>query len=69
MPGDPLPPRDPQEPLELVVLGLRWDDDRGWVEVRRRLDPRWDAHVLAEHLTAYLLGLNHDIAAGLLNAG
>jgi hypothetical protein len=66
MPGDPLPPRDPHQPLELVVLGLRWDDDRGWVEVRRRLDPRWDPRVLREHFAAYLSGLNYDIAAGLL---
>jgi hypothetical protein len=37
--------------------------------VRRRLDPRWDAATLQEHLTAYLVGLNFDVAAGLLDSG
>jgi hypothetical protein len=65
LPGQPLPPPDPHARFELVVLGLRWDDDRGWVEVRRPLDSRWDQTMLQDHLTAYLLGLNYDVAAGL----
>jgi hypothetical protein len=65
MPGQPLPPPDPHARYELVVLGLRWDDARGWVEVRRPLDPRWDAAMLQQHLCGYLLGFNFDIVAGL----
>ena len=36
LPGEPLPPPDPNLALELTVLALRWDELRGWVEVRRR---------------------------------
>jgi hypothetical protein len=64
MPGEPLPPPDPTTRVELVTLALRWDESRGWVEVRRPLPARWDRAMLWEHLAAYLVGLNHDLAAG-----
>ncbi|HET7771688.1 MAG TPA: hypothetical protein VFN74_23145 [Chloroflexota bacterium] len=65
MPGDPLPPRDPQERFELSIQALRWDADRGWVEVRRVLPERWTTEMLAEQLEAYLAGFAYDVAAGL----
>jgi len=68
LPGEPLPPPDPNVALELTVLALRWDESRGWVEVRRPLDPAWTAETLQEHLTAYALGFNYDVAAGLLGS-
>jgi hypothetical protein len=68
LPGEPLPPPDPNVELELAVLSLRWDDARGWVEVRRPLDPAWTAETLQEHLSAYVLGFNYDVAAGLLGS-
>lgn len=63
MPGQPLPPPDPNVELTLVALSLRWDESRGWVEVRRRLPETWDVAVLSDHLAAYLSGLNYDLAA------
>jgi hypothetical protein len=68
LPGEPLPPPDPNVELELTVLSLRWDEARGWVEVRRPLDPAWTGQTLQEHLTAYALGFNYDVAAGLLGS-
>jgi hypothetical protein len=65
MPGDPLPPRDPQDRFELSVLALRWDADRGWVEVRRVLPAQWGPEMVAELLEAYLTGFAYDVAAGL----
>lgn len=65
MPGDPLPPRDPNDRLELALLALRWDPDRGWVEVRRVLPAAWDAAMLADLFEAYLAGFAYDVAAGL----
>ena len=65
MPGDPLPPRDPHERFELSIQALRWDADRGWVEVRRVLPERWTTEMLAEQLEAYLAGFAYDVAAGL----
>ena len=65
MPGDPLPPRDPKERFELSIQALRWDADRGWVEVRRVLPERWSAEMVAEQLAAYLAGFAYDVAAGL----
>ena len=66
MPGDPLPPRDPNDRFELSVLALRWDLDRGWVEVRRVLPAAWTGELLEEHFGAYLTGFVNDAAAGLL---
>jgi len=66
MPGDPLPPRDPSDRFELVVLALRWDADRGWVEVRRVLPAAWTNQMLEEHFDAYLSGFVYDAAAGLV---
>ena len=65
MPGDPLPPRDPKDRFELSVLALRWDPDRGWVEVRRVLPAAWKIEMIAELLDAYLTGFAYDVAAGL----
>ena len=65
MPGDPLPPRDPKDRFELSVLALRWDEDRGWVEVRRVLPAEWSIEMIAELLEAYLAGFAYDVAAGL----
>ena len=65
MPGDPLPPRDPTDRFELSVLALRWDEDRGWVEVRRVLPAQWTVEMVAELLDAYLAGFVYDVAAGL----
>ena len=65
MPGDPLPPRDPKDRFELSVLALRWDEDRGWVEVRRVLPAAWSIEMVAELLEAYLAGFAYDVAAGL----
>ena len=64
LPGQPLPPPNPNVELLLFVLALRWDESRGWVEVRRPLPAAWDQEVLVEHLAAYLAGLNYDLAAG-----
>ena len=50
------------------MLALRWDEGRGWVEVRRPLHPRWRPETLQEHLVAYLLAFNYDVAAGALGA-
>ena len=50
------------------MLALRWDEGRGWVEVRRPLHPRWSPETLQEHLVAYLLAFNYDVAAGALGA-
>jgi hypothetical protein len=68
LPGEPLPPPDPNVALELVVLSLRWDDNRGWVEVRRPLAADWSVETLREHLVAYVIGFNYDVAAGHLGA-
>ena len=65
MPGDPLPPRDPKDRFELSVLALRWDADRGWVEVRRVLPAAWSSDMVEELLAAYLAGFAYDVAAGL----
>ena len=65
MPGDPLPPRDPNDRFELAVLALRWDPDRGWVEVRRVLPAAWDVAMVAELFDLYLAGFAYDVAAGL----
>lgn len=65
MPGDPLPPRDPNDRFELSVQALRWDPDRGWVEVRRVLPALWTPEMIAELLDAYLTGFAYDVAAGL----
>jgi hypothetical protein len=65
MPGDPLPPRDPNDRFELTALGMRWDEDRGWVETRRVLPSPWTPDMLAELFEAYLAGFNYDVAAGL----
>lgn len=65
MPGDPLPPPDPNVRLELVTLGLRWDPERGWVEIRRVLPQAWKIFMVEEQFDAYLAGLNYDLAAGL----
>ncbi|MGH2367726.1 MAG: hypothetical protein ACRDI2_05955, partial [Chloroflexota bacterium] len=65
LPGEPLPPPDPNAETELTVQLLRWDEGRGWVEVRRPLHPRWTLEMLQEHLVAYLIGLNYDLTAGL----
>ena len=51
------------------MLGLRWDEDRGWVEVRRPLPPRWDLAMLRDHLTAHLIGLNYDLLAPVSSGG
>jgi hypothetical protein len=68
LPGEPLPPPDPNLEQELAVLALRWDEGRGWVEVRRPLHPSWSPETLQEHLVAYLLAFNYDVAAGALGA-
>jgi hypothetical protein len=68
MPGDPLPPPDPHVALELAVLAMRWDEGRGWVELRRPLPAAWTPAMLQEHLTAYLIGFNFDLARGLAPA-
>jgi hypothetical protein len=65
MPGDPLPPRDPNDRFELVTQGLRWDEDRGWVETRFVLPVKWTEGMLLDLLAAYLAGFNLDVAAGL----
>jgi hypothetical protein len=65
MPGDPLPPRDPRDRFELATLGLRWDEDRGWVELRRVLPTAWTPEMVAEQFEAYLAGFGYDVAAGL----
>ncbi len=65
MPGDPLPPRDPNDRFELATLALRWDEDRGWVEVRRVLPERWTRDMIEELFAAYLAGFAYDVAAGL----
>lgn len=65
MPGDPLPPRDPRDRFELAALALRWDPDRGWVEVRRVLPAAWTTDMLADLFEAYLVGFAYDVAAGL----
>ena len=61
MPGDPLPPPDPGEPVRLAMIGLRWDEHNGWQETHRPLDPRWDERLLREHLAAYLVGVGYDL--------
>ena len=61
MPGDPLPPTDPDEPVRLAMLALRWDEYSGWQESHRPLDPRWDEELLREHLAAYLVGVGYDL--------
>jgi hypothetical protein len=68
LPGEPLPPPDPETSLELVTLSLRWDEARGWVEVRRALPAGWDEVMLEEHLAAYLVGLSYDLASGAAGA-
>jgi hypothetical protein len=74
LPGDPLPPADPDQPVRLALLALRWDAAGGWSEVRRVLDPRWDEALLFAHLGAFLLGFGYDAtlaapAAGAAPAG
>ena len=61
MPGDPLPPVNPDEPVRLAMTALRWDEQTGWSEMRRVLDPRWDERLLREHLAAYLTGVIYDL--------
>ena len=65
MPGDPLPPRDRSDRFELALLALRWDEGRGWVEVRRVLPAEWTEEMVAELFGAYLIGFCYDVAAGL----
>lgn len=65
MPGDPLPPRDQNDRFELALLALRWDEGRGWVEVRRVLPAAWTEEMVAELFVAYLIGFSYDVAAGL----
>jgi len=65
MPGDPLPPRDRNDRFELATLALRWDEDRGWGEVRHVLPAAWTEEMVAAHFEAYLIGFCYDIAAGL----
>ena len=64
LPGGPIPPPDMDAPVTLVCLTLRYDPDRGWVEVRRRIDPRWTAEVIDDHLLPCLVGFAHDAACG-----
>ena len=64
LPGGPIPPPDMDAPVTLACLTLRYDPDRGWVEVRRRIDPRWDADVIDDHLLPCLVGFAHDAASG-----
>ena len=64
LPGAPLPPPDPGARYELATLSLRWDESRGWVEVRRPLPGAWDRAMIEEQLTSYLAGLAYDLAAG-----
>ncbi len=61
MPGDPLPPPNPDEPVRLAMIALRYDERSGWAEVHRPLDPRWDQQLLREHLAAYLVGVGYDV--------
>jgi hypothetical protein len=61
MPGDPLPPPDPDEPVRLAMIALRYDEHSGWQETHRPLDPRWDEQLLREHLAAYLVGVGYDL--------
>lgn len=63
MPGGPLPPPDMNAPVTLVCLTLRYDPDRGWVELRRRLDPRWDDDLIDDHVVPCLVGFAHDAMA------
>jgi hypothetical protein len=65
LPGEPLPPPDPNVTLELATQALRWDDDRGWVEMRHVLPSNWDPAMIEEHLAGYLIGLNYDLGAGI----
>lgn len=64
LPGGPIPPPDMDAPVMLACLTLRYDPDRGWVEVRRRIDPRWDGAVIDDHLLPCLVGFAHDAASG-----
>jgi hypothetical protein len=64
MPGDPLPPPNPEEPVRLAMIALRYDERSGWAEVHRTLDPRWDEQLLREHLSAYLVGVAYDVTVG-----
>ncbi len=63
MPGGPLPPPDMDAPVTLVCLILRYDPARGWVELRRRLDPRWDGELIDDHVVPCLIGFAHDAVA------
>jgi hypothetical protein len=69
LPGDPLPPAGPDQPVRLALLALRWDAAGGWSEVRRVLDPRWDEALLFEHLGAFLLGFGYDATLAAPAAG
>ena len=64
LPGGPIPPPDMDAPVTLACLSLRYDPDRGWVEVRRRIDPRWDVDVIDDYLLPCLVGFAHDAASG-----
>ena len=64
LPGGPIPAPDMDAAVTLACLTLRYDPDRGWVEVRRRIDPRWDADVIDDHLLPGLVGFAHDAASG-----
>lgn len=64
LPGGPIPPPDMDALVTLACLTLRYDPDRGWVEVRRRIDPRWNADVIDDHLLPCLVGFAHDAASG-----
>lgn len=66
LPGEPMPPPDPNRKVTLAALALRWDDDRGWMEMRRPLPPRPTERELREQLLICLTGLNYDLAAGRL---
>lgn len=64
MPGGPLPPPDMEAPVTLAFLQLRYDPDRGWVELRRRIDRRWDDELLSDHLLPCFIGFAHDAMSG-----
>jgi hypothetical protein len=64
LPGGPIPPPDMDAPVTLACLTLRYDPDRGWVEVRRRIDPRWDLDVIDDHVLPCLVGFAHDATFG-----
>lgn len=64
LPGGPIPAPDMEAAVTLACLTLRYDPDRGWVEVRRRIDPRWDEAVIDDHVLPFLIAFVHDAVAG-----